>query len=130
MLFIVNKIDTEILELEVIYNKLLYSNNGISYYDADTDRTRLGIIDLDRFNQTIINQSMIYDGSRYAAKLSLANKVVYYPNQNLYDNLKPLEGLKGSSGVASMERGFKVGYINNSVLSQSVLTIKVLRLRS
>ena len=72
----------------------LYSVNGISYYDKEINRLYPGIVDLDRFNSSILNKSIDFgEEPHIGAKIILKNirkeerKTVYYNEDFSQKNL-------------------------------------------
>ena len=127
-LLVVNNIDTSEAEARVLINRIFYSPNAVSYYDADIKRAYPGIIDFEKYRKlqnTDVNEidtkTMTYgqDNKLIAAKLTLQNietntqETVFYNKEN-YEFWEPriLSTVAGGSGSV------------NSVAEQKYVLIK------
>jgi hypothetical protein len=95
--------DTSSAEAYSYLQNMLYSKNGILYYDAEIDRQFPGIIDLNNFNDIVLDSSMQINMSEDvelpAAKLTLQDQAGVlneaYWHKKWYDRLYPKAGGKG-----------------------------------
>lgn len=125
------KIDIQDVKNLILVKRILYSPDSISYVDPDTGRTFPGIIDLDKFNDEILNKSFNLDKSNTAAKLELKNldtneTNITYLNQKWYERWAPL------STFAQYEKTIKWSYVlikKNSQLNRGLLRIDVVIVR-
>lgn len=130
--FVVNSLQTGNIEMELFYNRLLYSSNTISYHDSDIGRTYLGVIDPVKVNDSNLESSMNYSGnSRFAAKIQLNDRTAYY-YKSRFENLAPLAraGIGGAGGADYLHRTFNVGYIKDGELKKGILSIEIIKARS
>jgi len=131
-LLIVNNVNTSNLEMEVFFNKLMYSSGGISYHDVDTGRIYMGVIDPSKLDHNYLIQSLPYEGKRFAAKITVYHQSVYYPNESSYLNLKPFTALDGPSGADTLDRKFTSAYVNENgqVVDNTPVEIEIMRSRT
>ncbi|MBW3012848.1 hypothetical protein KY340_01465 [Candidatus Woesearchaeota archaeon] len=95
--------DTSSAEAYSYLQNMLYSKSGILYYDSEIDRQFPGIIDMDNFNDIILDSSMQINMSENvelpAAKLTLIDQAGVlneaYWHKKWYDRLYPKAGGKG-----------------------------------
>ena len=113
----------------------LYSTSGISYYDEDLQRLIVGTIDMKKFNDQKMENSMSsVNNEKIAAKFTLYNandmkeiKSAYY-NKVWYERWEPISGFTGNGGVQSVitERYVILknseDSLNNAILKIEVLT--------
>ena len=112
-ILIVTNVNVRDTESQILINRILFSKDSISYFDADTERLYPGIIDLKLFealsknNPNILDMSTIsYGGDNpiIAAKLTLKSEpnkdIVAYYNKERFDKWEPrvLPGIKGGEG--------------------------------
>lgn len=104
-MYVVTNIDTKDAEAAVLINRILYSPNGIAYYDEELERAYPGIIDLDKFNDSVLERAITLPENRIiAAKLILSDlnkenpKEIFF-NKKWYDNLAPRQHLSGPGGA-------------------------------
>ncbi|MBU1201839.1 MAG: hypothetical protein KJ583_02570 [Nanoarchaeota archaeon] len=130
-LFIMNNLRTDDLEIDVFLNKLIYSKNTISYYDSMTGRTYLGIIDPNKLTEKNLNESMEYNGTMYAAKITLGSQEAYYLKSR-YLNLEGLAKakIKGPGGADYRFKKFEVGVMDNNVLRTETIKIEMIKART
>jgi len=102
-------------ESELFIHRLIYSPNGISYYDPLTNRVYPGIIDLKKIKNTeIINRSLFYgkDNKHIGANISVYDKNDNLLAQGIY-NEKVSKRIqeKGFLGVGGIDSKQKKYYI-------------------
>lgn len=116
--FLVTTIDVRKVESDVLVNRILYSKNGLSYYDKEIGRVYHGIIDLSKFNQFKENRvldtaSINYgkDNPIIAAKIILKQKgkndLELFYNKDRYDKWEP-RALSTVTGGAGSVKSFIV----------------------
>lgn len=110
-------IDTHGLEFNLLFERVLYSPNGIIYVDADTNRAYPGIIDISKFNEDSLNR-IFQGGSKFAFRLKLNDKIIYY-NEEFFNDAEPLLPLK----YKKIERNEYVLVYENSKTSNGLLNI-------
>lgn len=90
-------IDTKDIEADLFYSEVLFTREGISYYDTIIDRVYSGIIDINKFNNEVFSRSISYGSENYfiSANFSLIDQdgieigsFVY--NEEWYKKWKPL----------------------------------------
>lgn len=123
--FIADKIDIREAETAVFSETLLYSKNGISYYNPEIDRIYPGIIDINNLEdiQKRMNKKLIFGKSaKIGARITYyfdeienypdpkKQKSIYY-NEHQFNNLAPFEGLSGSGGSYINKKNLEVSYI-------------------
>ncbi len=111
--FIIGVIDIRDVESNILTNRLIYSKDGLSYYDNEIDRVYPGIIDLNKFNElSLINPNALdsslinYGGDNpiISAKIILKQEgkddIEVYYNRDRYDKWKPrvLASVRGGAG--------------------------------
>jgi len=129
-LLVINKVDTSYLEMEVLFNKLMYTSSGLAYQDSDIGRTYRGVIDLDKVDTKRLNETLQYVGRKFAAKITLSQKTAFYPSEKKYLRLMPLSALDGPGGADRLIREFDVMYYNNGFIGKGKIKIDIVRLRS
>ena len=112
-ILIVSNINVKGIESQILVNRILFSKDSISYFDADTERLYPGIIDLKFFetlskaNPNVLDISTINyykDNPIIAAKLTLKirdkSDIVAYYNKEMFDRWEPrvLPEIKGGGG--------------------------------
>lgn len=110
--YIITNLDVRDVEHNVLESRLLYSRNGLSYFDSEISRLYPGIIDVEKFQSLSLKNpnaldemSMSYGAENpiIAAKISLVTSekesIAYY-NKDKYDKWEPrsLSGVIGGSG--------------------------------
>ncbi len=131
--FVVNNLNIQDVQAEVFVNKVLYSPNGILFYDNSLQRTVSGIIDPSKLNPEILDLLMDYKTQNFIA----ANITLFDTNNNIvssaaynkesYLNWNPIAQslLKGSGGVKRTSKTILVNYIDTK-LHQGYLKFEVL----
>ena len=66
-MYVITQIDTKEAEAAILINRILFSPNGISYFDEEISRTYPGIIDLEKFDDSILEQSINLPENRIVA---------------------------------------------------------------
>ena len=112
-IFIITNIDVRQVESNILISRLLYSKDGLSYYDEDIKRLYPGIIDLNKFRQISLENpnaldktTMSYgqDNPIIAAKITLKqenkNDVIAFYNKDRFDKWEPrtLSTVRGGAG--------------------------------
>ncbi|MFH1506290.1 MAG: hypothetical protein ABIE94_04885 [archaeon] len=130
--------DMRVLELkrEVLYSRIIYSPNALTYVDRETGRAYPGIIDLDKFTTTNMHSSMDYSYDQYiSAKISLldtngdAVKSPIYFNKVWYDRWLPLSNWRflGLGSTDRMDYKLPVTYEDKGEFKQAVLHIDIIQ---
>jgi hypothetical protein len=147
---LVTKLDTQEAEMEIFLQRLLYSPNGISYYDQELKRFYPGVIDVSTFEQKKFEEevepSIFYgdDNRLVGAKLTLyyrdassangrkkiVDKEVRY-NKHFFDEKEILylsgKGFtQGKGGITGKELIVPVTLRENNVDTPGMLGILVL----
>lgn len=72
--YINNRIDTRLIQAETLANRIVYSDT-IMQQDPTLFRTYAGIVNLEKINDTLIEQSLSYTPTRHAAaKIKIISK--------------------------------------------------------
>lgn len=127
-LLVYNNIDTSSAEAKVLANRIFYSPNSISYFDAEIDRAYPGIIDIEKYTKLQVSpnemdtKTLTYgsDNGVIAAKITLksidtkSEYEIFYNKEN-YDFWEPriLSTVVGGSGSVK------------SIIEQRYVLIKV-----
>jgi len=126
-------VDVFDIESDLYLQRILYSREGVSYYDKDINRLYPGIIEKDKFTQDILGGKLesITDYGEfeayYGAKLVLfhsdQNKPVgtIYVNETSYNNLIKVAqlNLRGPGGAQVREKHIFVMIKEGDVLSHN-----------
>lgn len=120
-------IDIDDTKSMIFVKRLLYSPNSIPYTNPVTERTYPGIIDIERFNPTTLENAFNFTKNNIAAKIELTNlendeKKEIYLNKKWYDRWEPLTKFK------QYKKTIKQRYVlinNNGKLEKGVLRIDV-----
>jgi len=111
--FIIAVTDIREIESNILINRLLYSANGLSYFDEELSRLYPGVINLEKFQQmsainpNLLDSTIISYGSDnpiIAAKLTLKQKdkddISLFYNKDRFDKWEPrtLSTVKGGAG--------------------------------
>ena len=115
---LVTKVDVRQVEADILVNRILLSQNGISYYDESVKRLYPGVIDLKKFqeigkgNPNTLDTGIITYGSDnpiISAKITLkqASKedISIFYNKDRFDKWEPraLPGIKGAGAFNSFK---------------------------
>lgn len=140
--FISKKIDIADIEADLLYQRLIYSNYGLSYYDEEINRFYPGVIDINKFATGSIEKelenSIFYgeDNNYIGAKILLKdikeeNEYVIFYNKDFFNDKLEIynANLKGVGAVTGVERNipilineggeFRNGFLNLLVLIQN-----------
>lgn len=136
--FIVSEVNVTVAEAEIFGQALLYSKNGISYYEPKIDRVFPGIIDISDLNKTEkkINEHL-YFGEKLGKKVNrvgarityyldndLNNTKIYY-NKQFFRFLEPWEGVKGPGGSYISRKQFDTIFRYNNEFYPGKIKIEV-----
>jgi len=122
--FVVTQIDTRSAEGHILINRMIYSPNGIIYYDTSIDRYYPGIIDLNNFNTERLEKTI--SASDYiGAKLTLLNKnkTVFY-NEAIYNKYFFQTTVK-EGGAKEISTKLYILIRENEKLSSDILNVSV-----
>ena len=134
-------IDTFPIENEVLTNRILYSNNGLWFYDENISRLYPGILDLNNFNdkskiESSLAQTMNYgdENKRAAAELVLEDdggtkfNPIYYNGQKYKEWIEWYKAKVTSGAGARKGETRQIGVIikNKDELSAGKLNITIL----
>lgn len=125
---------------EVLFYRIMYSPNSISYTDNITGRVYPGIISLDNFTDETLDRAINYSYERHiAAKLELyagdrrTLVKTTYLNKVWYERFEPLSdrpyGIDGPSGPGSVEirtRASPVVYRESGINQPGFLVVSIL----
>jgi hypothetical protein len=132
--FIKREIDVRDAEARIFANKVLYSQNGISYIDEDLGRSFPGTVDLKKINSSFLDTiAQIEDNSIIAAKVTVKDftgrnvlgEDTY--NSQWYYRFQPLAGRRGSGGASEIiEKRYVAIYNGDKYIGQGSVEIQVL----
>ncbi|MDP2750522.1 MAG: hypothetical protein Q8O89_06850 [Nanoarchaeota archaeon] len=139
LMFIRTKIDMGSAETQIYVNRIFYSPTGISYYDEELQRGYPGIIDLQRFNEEILNHSLFFTNPeeqydtyiainlslKYADKKGKDVEAVTYYNKEWYERFVPRIGKKGRGGTKEWTRERDVVVKDDNLLLPGTLTLHI-----
>ncbi len=139
---IVTEVDVKHIESSILVNRLLFSKNGISYYDESIERLYPGVIDFNRFeeisknNPNILDNEIItygVDNPMIAAKITLKQEdkkdVIAYYNKDKFDRWEPrvLPGIEGGAGsVRAFKQQKYVLVKNEEIISKGNLSFFII----
>ncbi len=133
--YVATVIDTSAIKANLFSNRVIYSANGISYYDESIKRTYPGIIDPNKFSSADFLDKAIYYGAKnreIGAKIVLKDlnegkeSVLFY-NQPFFKEQKKLvdSGLtEGPGGARGYTKKYNVLIMMDS-LDKGELTIDI-----
>lgn len=149
-IFIITNVDVRQVESNILINRLLYSKDGLSYYDESLKRVYPGVVDLNKFRQLSINNPNWLDNTAInygsdnpiiAAKITLknigsivkekqsANDITIFYNKDRFDKWEPrtLVTVRGGAGsVKSFQEQRYVLAKDNELLHPAVLEFYVI----
>jgi hypothetical protein len=111
-------VDTSGAELDSLYNFIIYSKEGISYYDPLIDRTYPGLVEESTFFSGRLDESMKFheandNAELPGARLTLTNletgasKEMFW-NEKWFNRLDKKTGLLGSGSPNHLDRSINV----------------------
>lgn len=126
---------SEPAEREILIQRILFSPNGISYYNPLTGIVEAGTIDLKKFEKNVLDKAIHYDRDYMAARMDLndletGKPYVGYYNKDFYQEKIVLRGLKGSGGVDILERNFYVLIKDGEEIHNGTLNFEVVMPRT
>ncbi len=127
--FIVSKVDAKEMETELFPNILLYSGDGLSYYDKEIEKVQPFLLDIsnlsdveDRINKKLSfgdPEETLYLGARIKYLFNdvenykgQKEQVIHF-NEQFFDYLEPLQNLKGPGGSYILKKEFDVIFVHN-----------------
>ncbi|HJX06401.1 MAG TPA: hypothetical protein VJ461_06850 [Candidatus Nanoarchaeia archaeon] len=127
-------VNVKSLQVEVLFNRLMYSPNSTIYTDNVTGILYPGIIDLEKFTDETLDNSIKYYYERHAAaKLELFNQKgesvkIAYLNKLWFERLEPLAkaGVGGASSAEIYTKKIPVSYRENRVNLPGFLKVEIL----
>jgi len=122
------------LQVEVLFNRIMYSPNSIMYTDNITGVVYPGVIDFDKFTNTTLDNAMKYSYEKHiSAKLELYDKEkqlikTAYLNNVWYNRLEPLASarIKGPGSARMYYKSLPVVYRENNVNQPGFLRISII----
>jgi hypothetical protein len=134
-LFLNQKLEVQNLQKEVFVGRVLYSPDSIMRTDNLTGKVYPGMIELEKFSNKTLEDSIKYSYERQlASKMTLYDveggivKTVYY-NSEWYNRFKPLadSNLGGVGGIKKYSKKIPINYIDKEkIISPGMLDIEVL----
>ncbi len=130
--YVVDNLNVQDVQAEVFVNKILYSPNGILYYDEDLKITVPGKINPSLLTNERLDALMNYrDESFIAGRLILFDKqnkkvVSAFYNEKTYNRWVPLIGQPGKGGIKEITKSVIVTFIEEEKPKQGFLRFEVL----
>ena len=131
--FVVSNLNVQDVQAEVFIDRVLYSPNGILYFDSGPQRAVPGLIDQSRLKTEVLDSLMDYKNNNFIAanitlfdtKNNIVSSAAY--NKESYLNWNPiaLSRLQGSGGVKRTTKTILVNYMDSG-LHQGYLRFEVL----
>ena len=125
--------DTRDAEARIFANRILYSPEGISYFDVDLGRSHLGAVDLGRIDSVILDNALILEDNQVmAAKVVIKNLREQTLKEAIYNELwymrwLPLAGRRGSGAASEIiEKRYVLIYENDKFREPGIAEIRVL----
>jgi len=108
-----NEINVFNAESELIIQRLLYSKEGLSYYDPDINRLMIGTIDINKFSDNSLQSMLGFNtlDQHLAARFTLSTekeKKYAFINQEWFFKWLPLTGKLGVGGKGIQKEDFPV----------------------
>lgn len=123
--FIITVIDVKEAHSLLLADHLFYDKNGLAYFDEDISRVYPGKIDLNKFNDALLKQSIIMNNPYLmAANITYNNKWLVYYKKEQYERWLPRVGFAGAGG--SYEFLIAKTALNNLFLGSSSLLFHTL----
>jgi hypothetical protein len=127
-------VNVKSLQVEVLFNRLMYSPNSIVYTDLATGVLYPGVIDMEKFTDETLDNSIKYSSERHiSAKLELYNqngelKKTAYLNNIWFNRLEPLAraGVGGASSAKIYTKKIPLSYRENEVNTPGFLKVEIL----
>jgi hypothetical protein len=130
--YITNRIDTNRLQSEVTANRIMYSD-AIMWQDSATSQIYTGIIDLNQFNENILNSKINYATTRHAAvKLVIKDnkegieKYTTYLNRGDYEKLDAILGKQGKGSATRYIKNYPITYKNGTEYKYGTLIMDII----
>lgn len=140
--FIIGVIDVRQPESSILISRLIYSKDGLSYYDNDLKRVYPGVMDLKKFSElsavnpnSLDTASLSYgsDNPIIAAKIILkqgtGNDITVFYNKQRYEKWEPrvLSTVQGGAGSVKLVEEKKYVLVKNGdKISPAVLEFNVI----
>lgn len=130
--YVADNLNVQKVQSEVFINRIIYSPNGISYYDKELETAIPGTIDPSLITDANLDNLMDYkDGSFIAGKITLFDvqskqiaSAIY--NEKTYSRWKPLVGQVGIGGISEFKRSVLVTFVDKDKLKEGILKFEVL----
>jgi len=126
---VITKLDSDYVEAEVMFNRLMYSPNGFTYTDPLTHRAIPGVIDLEKFTSENIDKSIKFGKPRAAARLVLYRDGAEMKNASLNGQWlrrwSPRIGFAGPGASVLLEKEFPVVYKDGEEFKTGLLKVNV-----
>lgn len=132
--YVADNLNVQDVQAEVFSDRILYSPNGILYFDSDLKRAVPGIIDPSKLNDKQLDNLMDYkDGGFIAANISLVDFNGNFVSSGSYNhqtysrwNPVALAKIPGSGGVKRFMKSIFVNYYEKNTMKQGLLNFEVL----
>lgn len=127
--FFITNIDVRQIEGNILVNRMIYSP-CLSYENRKIERNFPGIIDIEKFKSSRIDECIYFGSSDYSAALLRLDymeeaKTINH-NKEAYELLRPRVGIEGSGGVDLFNTSTHVLVKSKDKLKPAVLYIEVL----
>lgn len=130
--YVIDNLNVQDVQAEVFINRIIYSENGISYYDEEIKTITPGVINPGLITNENLDKLMDYkDDSFIAGKVILLdiknNKIasaVY--NEKTYNRWTPQIVPVGMGGINEFKKTIAVTFIDEDKIRQGILKFEVL----
>lgn len=130
--YVADNLNVQKVQAEVFVNRIIYSPNGISYYDKELETTTPSLIDPKLLTNANLENLMNYKDDTF-----IAGKVILFDiqdkqiasaiyNEKAYNRWTPLIGQEGIGGVTQFKKSVLVTFINEGKIRQGMLKFEVL----
>jgi hypothetical protein len=133
-MFVNISVNVKPLQVEVLFNRLMYSPDSIMYQDNITGTVYPGIVDYHCFTNDTLDAAITYSYERHAAarldlydqKKNLVKSA--YLNGIWYNRLEPLASnwIQGGGGAAMYYKSIPVVYRENGVNKPGYMNIRII----
>jgi hypothetical protein len=129
-IYFAQDIDSFQTESDLVISSILFSNEGISFYNQKIDRLYPMVVDPSKINSAQL-ENLIVSEANVAVQVTLKdseNKIIKGPaylNKELYSKLNPLIGRKGPGGVRENDKKVKVEYIGERIEERSFGNLEI-----
>lgn len=122
--FLIDNMDVTEIEASILFQRFLYSPDGFSYIDEETLRVYPGEIDITKFNDSILFDSMTLDDNFLGTKFILEyndQKKETYLNEDIYFKYRQYSGF--GSSIENYQKNYVVKVHDENTIYDGLLKI-------